>query len=433
MRIGHVIRAERARQEMKQIVLARGICTPSYLSKIERNLIEPSEEVVELLMERLGMDPTKFMEPAQDKTEQEFFKMLNDSYRNVIIKRDKDYTQQQLDLLLQENPIFENRSIYYTYLLIVLRFRLILEESLEDCKKEIDSLEAFSDDFDYKQKYYHTLNKALYYYSSGNIKMSLKHFEKSILLTDKDVNLEMWEQAELDYTLGVAYTVDERIFLSIDYIRKALSYFRDNFHMKRVLDCHILLGIIYKKTEQYQEAFDSYMKAKQICEDFDLHSEKGIIYHNLGSLNSVLGNRSEAVYYYHKSLESKSNNGNPLITIYCLVIEYSKSENIALVLEWVEKGLELYRDLQDKRFEPYYHHLSFFEFYHNGGPKNISIAENTIKYFKSLEDYRHVHKYCTALAEWYFKYRKYKLSSKYFREAAQYGFIYKKIEKWEDL
>ena len=56
MKVGHLIRAERIRQEMKQIVLAKGICTPSYLSKIERNLIVPSEDIAQLLFNKLGMD-----------------------------------------------------------------------------------------------------------------------------------------------------------------------------------------------------------------------------------------------------------------------------------------------------------------------------------------------------------------------------------------
>ena len=60
MKVGHLIRAERIRQEMKQVVLAKGICTPSYLSKIERNLIVPSEDIVTLLFNRLGIDVDKY-------------------------------------------------------------------------------------------------------------------------------------------------------------------------------------------------------------------------------------------------------------------------------------------------------------------------------------------------------------------------------------
>ena len=74
--------------------------------------------------------------------------------------------------------------------------------------------------------------------------------------------------------IGVVYTADNRIFISIEYIRRALDYFRENFLMKRVLDCYILIGITHKKSEQFQEAFESYLKAMQICDEFNLHRKK---------------------------------------------------------------------------------------------------------------------------------------------------------------
>ena len=41
---------------MKQSVLARGICSVSYLSKIENNLTTPSEEVLEMIFQRLDIE-----------------------------------------------------------------------------------------------------------------------------------------------------------------------------------------------------------------------------------------------------------------------------------------------------------------------------------------------------------------------------------------
>ena len=52
--------------------------------------------------------------------------------------------------------------------------------------------------------------------------------------------------------------------------------------MSRVLDCYILIGISYKRSDKFQEALEAYSKAMQISEEFNLHSEKGIIYHNIG-------------------------------------------------------------------------------------------------------------------------------------------------------
>ncbi|MHC8517804.1 tetratricopeptide repeat protein [Sporosarcina sp. ITBMC105] len=432
MKVGHVIRAERVRQNMKQIVLAKGICTPSYLSKIERNMINPSEEVVELLMDRLGMDSSKFRSPVESDFEQKFAKLLKDTYRSVITKRDKSYTKEQLDLLVNENPVFYDQSLYYTYLLIVFRFRLILGQEIEQRWNDLDVLDEFTSNFDDHQMYLYTLNKALLFYSLGKLGEAIEYFERVVEIVDA-IHLEDWEKAEIDYILGVAYTADIRIFHSIEYIRKALTYFREQFAMKRVLECYVLLGITYKKTEQYQEAFDAYSKAKQLCEDFNLEDEKGLVYHNLGSLNSLLGNRNDAIKFYLMSMESKEYIKNPYITIYCLVVEYSKSREIDKVIEWTKRGITLFEERQEHRHITYYYHLKFYQFLYCEEKPNVESAIEIIDYFKELDDYRNVQKYCTALAEWYYMNRKYKLSSIYFKEANRNSYIYKKIESWEDI
>ncbi|MEZ7172832.1 helix-turn-helix domain-containing protein [Sporosarcina sp. OR05] len=432
MKVGHVIRAERVRQNMKQIVLAKGICTPSYLSKIERNMINPSEEVVELLMERLGMDSTKFRSSVESDFEQKFAKLLKDTYRSVITKRDKTYTREQLDLLVNENPVFYDQSLYYTYLLIVFRFRLILGQNIEQRWSDLEVIDEFTSNFDDHQMYLYTLNKALLYYSSGKMREAIENFEHVVEMINL-IHLEEWEKAELDYILGVAYTADIRLFHSIEYIRKALTYFREQFSMKRVLECYILLGITYKKSEQYQEAFEAYTKAQQICEDFNLEDEMGLIYHNLGSLNSILGNREEAIDYYLKSINSQEYTKNPYITIYCLIIEYSKIAQKNKVITWVKKGIQLYEEQPDSRFITYYYHFRFYQFIYIEKFMDEKRAIEVIEYFKKLSDYRYVQKYYTALAEWYYDNRKYKLAANYYREANRYSYINKKIESWEDL
>ncbi|WP_224654526.1 tetratricopeptide repeat protein, partial [Escherichia coli] len=73
----------------------------------------------------------------------------------------------------------------------------------------------------------------------------------------------------------------------------------------RVLDCYILIGISYKRSDKFQEALEAYSKALQISEEFNLHNEKGIIYHNIGTLNSAMGKNNQAIEYYKKSIDNK--------------------------------------------------------------------------------------------------------------------------------
>lgn len=431
MKIGHLIRAERVRQDMKQIVLAKGICTPSYLSKIERNQIEPSEDITEMLMERLGMDPGK-LQKNDEQTELEFKKMLMESYRKVITSRDLELAKERLKYLEENSPWFENDSLHYTYLLILLRFRLIVGKDFNELKKEIEALSHSVDEFDAYQLYLFKMNNALYYYNSGIRKQANSYFE-DIMDNLEKIPLSDWEKAEFNYIMSIIYIAEGHIFLAIDYIRKALDFFMENLMMKRVLECYIIIGITRKRTEQFQESLDAYSKAMQICEDFNLHNEKGIIYHNIGSLNSIMGNGEKAIHYYKRSIEDKSEKDDMLISILCLIMEYSKLNEKELVSLWADKGINLFKKLSDERLVSFFHHFNFFKSLHSEQGLSVEIAEAAIQHFKDIQDFRYIHKYCIALAEWYYYNRKYKLSSSYYREANRYGYIYRKVEKWEDI
>lgn len=280
--------------------------------------------------------------------------------------------------------------------------------------------------------YLYKINQAIYYYSTENRSKSIEYFEDVLLLVD-EVLLESWEKAELNYMIGLVYTVDSRILTSIEYIRKALGYFRENFLMKRVLDCYILIGITHKKSEQFPEAYESYLKAMQICDEFNLDHEKRIVYHNLGSLSSIMGNNEEAIRYYKLSIQYITNEDGPLISIHCLVIEYTKMNNKELANHWCDEGISLFLQLNDKNFTSYYHHFSIFKSLHSEPGLSETITKQAIDYFKTIQDYQYVHKYSILLAEWHFKNRKYKLSSIYYQEANRYGYIYRKIKRWEDL
>ena len=431
MKVGHLIRTERVRQKMKQIVLAKGICTPSYLSKIERNLISPSEQIVTLLFNKLEID-VNTLQVNDHKTDVEYESILNSSYKEVITKRDESFTIQRLAELDKQNYIFENDSLHYTYLLITLRFRLILGRDLDERKKEIDTLTKLSEHFTASHIYLFNVNKAIYYYSTKNRRKAIEYLEDVLSMVDT-ITLEDWEKAELNYMIGLMYTADNRIFVSIEYIKRALEFFREHFQMSRVLDCYVLIGVTQKRSEQFQDAFESYSTAKQLCEQFNLHSEKGLVYHNLGTLYGIMGNKEKSIDYLQKSIMHKTDKQSQLISILCIIMEYSKMNNKKQVNNWCDKGILLLSQLDDESLTSYFHHFNIYKSLHSEQGLCENIAKQSIEHFKLLQDYQHVHKYCIALAEWYYENRKYKLSSTFYKESIKYGYIYKKLEKWEDL
>ena len=107
--------------------------------------------------------------------------------------------------------------------------------------------------------------------------------------------------------------------------------------------------------------------------------------------------------------------------------------NKKLVIHWCDEGISLFLQLKDKNLTSYFHHFNIFKSLHSEQGLSKKITEQAIEYFKTIQDYQYVQKYSIALAEWYYNNRKYKLSSIYFQEANRYGYIYRKIKKWEDL
>ena len=59
---GYIIYRERVRRNWSQAGLCKGICTVSYLSKIESGSAEPSEEILRLLLARLNLETNREVE-----------------------------------------------------------------------------------------------------------------------------------------------------------------------------------------------------------------------------------------------------------------------------------------------------------------------------------------------------------------------------------
>ncbi|WP_226535515.1 helix-turn-helix domain-containing protein [Fictibacillus halophilus] len=57
LNLNEQIRYYRNSLNLSQTALASGICSVSYLSKIENGLTKPSDEIYSLLFYRLGLDP----------------------------------------------------------------------------------------------------------------------------------------------------------------------------------------------------------------------------------------------------------------------------------------------------------------------------------------------------------------------------------------
>lgn len=92
---GYLIYRIRIQRHWSQAELCKGICTVSYLSKIETGKAEPSEDILRLLLERLGLKSDKVIEAeAVELADQSWealfegrFAKLNALLKDIELKR----------------------------------------------------------------------------------------------------------------------------------------------------------------------------------------------------------------------------------------------------------------------------------------------------------------------------------------------------------
>lgn len=429
LQVGHIIKSERIRQGMKQIVLARGICTPSYLSRIEQNQITASEEIITLLLEKLGININEIIEEKDDENEPLLLE-LQGLYKEVIQKRDSDFAKEQLANPYLNSKLLEDSELYYTYNLIMIRFKLIAGEDLSVIKRDIELIREQEGILNERQKFLLEVNEAILLYEVNNSKKAISHLEKVV---NMGLKLDDWEQADVNYMLGLAYISDNRMAISLEYIELAQEYFKNKLLVKRVLDCLTLKGIYYKRIKNFIEAEKCYFEAIELCKEFSIREHLGRLYHNLGSFYLSNSREKDGISYMLDSLKYKSEPKSKLITIHSLVITYSKMNNTDKVIHWCEEGLSLCENIFCKSIKPYFYHFNFYKSLHSKDGLTSDVVKNTLTYFVSLEDYRNARKYAIAFAVELYNEGKYKLASTFFMKANNYKYVNKEIETWEDI
>lgn len=122
-----------------------------------------------------------------------------------------------------------------------------------------------------------------------------------------------------------------------------------------------------------------------------------------------------------------------LTTIFSIIQEYFKINNIVDVISWCDKGLTLINETQHPRLLSFTFHFNLYLAISSNNLNKEQILFDTVSYFERIEDYRHAQKYSILLAEYYSGQRKYKNSTIYFQKANIYLYKLKSINTWEDL
>ncbi|QUG43625.1 helix-turn-helix transcriptional regulator [Psychrobacillus sp. INOP01] len=431
--IGHIIKSERINQSMKQTTLAKGICSTSYLSKIENNLTVPSDEVITFLLKKLNIE----IDQVSSEKENKIITSLSELYKTAVLKRDKKFIRESLHKFTYQKLYFLQLNNYYSYHLYLFRLLLILDDEEDKLQSTYNIIVKIRDDIDEKQKFINNLNLGIYSYLEGNYQDALSRLEMSLEYVNNGLH-EEWEIADFYNVLSLTYSKCDEFFNAINYASKSLLYYKDNLLFERAIDNYIVIGIAHKEMRKFQEAEKNYNLARKLAIDYKLINYEEVIYQNLGSLHAIQGSHEKAIEFYKLSLKIKEEDCNAegyLLTTLSIIKQYSKQSDHQQVLKWCQKGLDKIVEGKNskKEYISYYYHLEIYKHYHNLTDELEMVLREAISYFENEKDERHVQKYSILLADYLFKHHKFKAASLYYQKANKILFKQKFIVKWEDL
>lgn len=426
---GHVIKLERIRRKMKQITLAQGICTPSYLSKIENNSIVPSQEVVDLLLNRLDLA----INQNKNLDDESYLKHIREIYFNAVMNKDREQTAKALKDINNEQYLFKDSSNFYTYQLMVLRLTLIVQDVSNDTSELIMALSELSGNFNDYQMFLFNSCLGSFYYFQHDFSNSLASFEKAYKAHQNSFSVEDWETADFYYMLSIIYIQHQRVVICTEFIQKALTYFKDNFFYIRAIECYLVLTVAQKTSFKLDEALETLQLAKRIAIQLNLEEHFTVIYHNLGSIMSLQGKSEEAIEHYIESMTLSDRTEIKLISILSIVQEYSKQSNTLKAVEWAKTGVKLFNENNEDSLIRFPLHFEIYISKYSNYLDFEKIVLKAIQYFKDAKDYLYTYKYYIFLAEYFNGINKYKNAAKYYTAANEYLFLKNNYKSWEDL
>ncbi|WP_096272028.1 helix-turn-helix domain-containing protein [Paucisalibacillus globulus] len=311
MRVGSLIKYYRLKRGMKQIELARGICSISHLSKIENNSYNGNEETINLLIKKLGIS----LEEKNNHHER-FIEVLENFFLANLHCNDKLIEQIYKEFLSYEN--YANlTTLINTYHLYHYKY-YIYKKDME----KISSMESFLLKF---KNSFSASEKNLYKILTGNA-LLLKNnpFKaKNTLLSlmsnlKTDVNVV---NSELYYLIGLSYSHLREYEKAIFYSKKALDFFQRENNFIRILHTQIVLSINYVRIGLLEEAKSNYQSVIQNAQLLNQHDLYNQTIFNLGLLYKKKKEYRKALELFIESEQKFDTNSIPYIICKLGIIE----------------------------------------------------------------------------------------------------------------
>lgn len=299
-----IIKNERMRRKQTLGELAKGICSISYLCKLENNAIKPSEDYVKALLERVDVNYDEISKKNYDKE---------------LLKAVKLYFYQDYEAIESLYNSLSNEH-FDLRLAMIKCFYLITKNQFEEFSKIIAQLDDIKNSLIGYQAIILIFLVSEYY-----IKMSMYKDSYNYLLCLKEIKIDNYE---LDMMIEEGYIISSFHLKKYPDVYSAYNKYIKKYRLSYPLERKIVIELIMKG-----------INSKNIYDENELNDLLHKTYKNdeifyLICLNHILNENYHKVISLLEDNEEKLNNGKFLALYGKALIE--------------EEVVELYNDFLDR-------------------------------------------------------------------------------------
>ncbi|WEG13804.1 helix-turn-helix transcriptional regulator [Pullulanibacillus sp. KACC 23026] len=410
MNIGMKIKFRRKELNLTQEEVCTGICSITYLSKLENNKIEANHELLKQLSVRLKMN-------LDDLLQDDFshhMTQLRTLYKFVNEKSLSETNEKILAFPLNQvhDPIIRTG---FDIILFLFTIRKNEKEKAIQLKDNLIGKETYLNE---ELMVWYYISTGLFEYTYGSIEKAVSNLYQAKEVVDQYHLID----AHLDYLLALANTRMNLISKSILHLEAAIKTYTNEMNFRKIIDCKILLAANYSKLGDYPMAREHLLKIVESIETTGNASQLGLIYHNLGYLYSLTDQPELSLSYFKKALDIKTDHEDKLNTIYLLANEYKKHGDLSKALSLCTEGI----NQSHKENKHYYYKLLILkqsilpDGYHDD--HFLKFLENEIIPFFIEQDFTVTSECYYLLAKISTEKNHYKKAVHYYEEALKYAY-----------
>lgn len=418
MNIGERIRQIRIHKEFTQGEVVSGVCSITYLSRIENGQIKPSNSVLKKIAKNLDIDYNFLVGADYEDIEAKILEICN-RYKNDNVINSKDLSSLELyvrdtDSILLLLKAYGVLIYYHSRNNNLLHVETIVNEASQVLPNQVASL--------YTQDFIYYLMARGYYFSNKQDYMTANeiYMQTESLLGLDETRLH----ADIYYNLSLTnQSLYKDQTISRLYAKKAYRLYEKLNVENQVINILIIIALQYQKDNLPEKALESLKQAEIKAEVSANPMYLPLIAYNYGKIYQGLKDYTNSIKYYEKSLQTSNLYPDQAQKIYAvrnLIEIYIESKDWKIVNKLMDDALEMLSisDMPHAYVEIYglKGKISKLRGDNHGYEKNMQKA---IERGLEKKQYPLVRELATELGNYFYDNRAYKMSAKYLKISSQ--------------